>query len=167
MEDNTNQIAAEGIPEKPKTNPYNQHNPDPRRILAWNLYIDVDSDTFSNGYASAIKAGYSESAARQITCSPWWVEKCRRKSLLDKAERNLADDLDLDVGKYGILEESKLRTIRQRTTHFVAERLGKDVYSSRNELTGKDGERIVPPLDDAQRGKLDALLAPEDADSDS
>lgn len=126
------------IKEKPKTNPYgsNQYILDPRQKQCWDLYVDPKSKTFGNAYRSAIKAGYEDGTARQITTFDWFNEKCRRLNLLNKAERNLDKILDLPL-------EDKANVVLD-ASKFIAKTLGKDEgYSDRSELTGKDGESLL------------------------
>lgn len=123
----------------PKTNPNgaNQYQLDPRQKLCWDLYINPKSETFSNGYRSAIKAGYEEGTALQVTTLDWFVEKCRTLNMLDKAEKNIDKFLEMDEDT-----DTKLR-VKSDITKFVAERVGKERYSSRSELTGKDGDKLI------------------------
>lgn len=155
-----------------ETNPNgaNQYQMDPRQKLCWELYINPKSETFSNAYQSAMKAGYEEATAAQITTLNWFMEKCRRVNMLNKAEKVLDEMLEMPVlvnkiKGYGEDKEMVVKTepalvkIKQDTAKFVAERLGKDDgYSTRNELTGKDGERLNEGLTDEQKAVLDKLL---------
>lgn len=141
-----------------KTNPNgaNQYHIDPRQKKCWDYYIDPRSKTFSNGYRSAIKAGYTKGTAMMITTMPWFLGKLRRLELLPKSEKVLEEMLDmpvevLKVEGYGddrqevVKTEPSLIKIKQDTAKFLAERLGKDEgYSLRSELTGKDGEDLIP-----------------------
>lgn len=46
---------------------------DPRQQRFMELYLDVDSNTFGNCYQSAIKAGFTDLTARNLTCNrPKW-----------------------------------------------------------------------------------------------
>ena len=120
---------------------------DPRQKLCWESYINPKSKTFANAQQSALKAGYSEGAAAQITSYNWFLERCKRLTLLSKAEKVLEEYLDMN-DKYLNDKEIEIRSsalakIKQDTAKFVAERLGKDEgYSTRVEQTGKDGEPI-------------------------
>lgn len=131
------------------TNPNgaNQHNPDPRQSLFLSYYLDPKSETFSNAYKSAIRAGYEDEYAKNITGqnTSWFSESIRDTYLLKKAEDNLSEFLEMQVtvNKDGIeITDAQLAKIKQDTTKFVAERLGKHKYSTRSEMTGKDGEPI-------------------------
>lgn len=150
---------------KPKTNPNgaNKFSFDPRQEECWNYFIDKESNTFSNAYLSAIKAGYTKVVAKQITTNDWFIERGRRSTLLSKAEKVIDEDLQMEtvvpvIGMFGPVVDKKtgvavtkidadLRRIRQGTAHFVAERLGKKKgYSTRTEITGEDGAPLPTPI---------------------
>lgn len=139
----------------------NQFNLDPRQKLCWELYINPKSETFGNAYQSAMKAGYEEGYAAQITTVNWFLEKVRRVNMLNKAEKVLDEMLEMpteNVIEKGeeilVKKDTGLVKIKQDTAKFVAERLGKDEgYSQRNELTGKEGEKLIEPIE------LDEFLA--------
>lgn len=153
------------IKEKRKSNPNgaNQYLFDPRQDLCWNYYIDKGSTTFSNAYASAIRAGYTIKTSRLITTETWFIEKLRRLGLFSKAEKVLEEDLDMEtvvpvIGMFGPVIDRKtkkplkeispdLRRIRQSASTFIASRLGKNKgYSTRSELTGADGKDLPFPI---------------------
>ena len=130
------------------TNPNgaNQYKTDPRQKLCWDLYVKPSSETFGNAYQSAQKAGYEESYAAQITVAPWFLEKLRKLNMLTKAEKALNDTLEYNpVNEEGKVDSSVAR-VRLDAAKFVAERLGKEDYSSRTELTSKDGEDLPQPI---------------------
>lgn len=112
----------------------NQYQPDPRQTLFLSYYLDPKSKTFSNALQSALKAGYSQETSESITSNmPSWLSESLGDNLLVKtAEKNLLY----------FLTETKDEKLKQDTTKFVSERLNKKKYSSRNELTGKDGEQL-------------------------
>lgn len=139
------------------TNPNgaNQYVLDPRQKLCWDLYVNPNSETFGNGLQSAIKAGYSESHAATITTEDWFQERVRRINMLSKAEKVLDEMLEMPVEVtewqgYGEEKEQVVVTspalvkVKQDTAKFIAERVGKEHYSNRTEMTGKDGEQLVP-----------------------
>jgi len=141
------QIKKQGA----KTNPYgsNQYLLDPRQKMCWDLYIDPKSKTFGNAYQSALKVGYEDGTAKQITTFDWFIEKCRRLNLLGKAERNLDKILDLPL-------EDKANIVLD-ASKFVAKTLGKDEgYSERTEHTGKDGLPLIP--DAETKKKIDKAI---------
>ena len=138
----------------------NQYQLDPRQKLCWENYINPKSETFGNAYQSAMKAGYEEGTAAQITTVDWFIEKRRRLNMLSKAEKVLDETLELDtLDEKGIHNPSLLK-IKQDSAKFVAERIGKDEgYSTRTEQTGKDGKDLIPnTLTEEEKQKLLQLL---------
>jgi hypothetical protein len=117
------------------TNPNgaNQYKEDPRQKLCWELYINPKSKSFSNGYRSALAAGYEDSTATLITTEDWFIEKHRKEVILKKAENNLDKLLSSEDEK-----------IQADMTKFALSTLGKKVYSSRIENTGADGKDLIP-----------------------
>ena len=69
----------------PITNPYgaNQYVMDPRQKMCWDLYVNPKSETFGNAAQSAIKAGYTDKTANQITTEDWFIGKLRRMNMLN------------------------------------------------------------------------------------
>lgn len=147
----------------PNKNGANQYQLDPRQKVCWGYYIDPKSETFSNALQSALRAGYEENYAKTITVTEWFVEKVRRMNLLGKAEKVLEECLDMKpVIRKSIItkgedgeEQSEMVAevtdpqmvkIRQDTAKFIASTQGKDEgYSTRSELTGKNGSELNPP----------------------
>ncbi len=108
----------------------------PQQIKFLEHYLDVKSDTFGNALQSALLAGYSQEYAESITTKnlKWLSEYGGDAKRLLKAERNLEQLLDQD-------EDLK---VKADITKFVAGTLGKKKYSTRQELTGKDGKDLIP-----------------------
>lgn len=136
---------------------------DPRREECWKFYLNKSSNTYGNAYLSAIKANYGKGYAKQITTQQWWLAKVRKSGLLGKAEKVLDEDLEMEtvvpvIGMFGPIIDKKtkkaltkidpdLRRIRQSSATFIAGRLGKNKgYSTRTEVTGKDGEKLPTPI---------------------
>lgn len=148
----------------PKENKSTDNNPfDPRRDECWKHYLNKDGNSYGNAYLSAIKAGFGKGHAKQITTQEWWLVKARKLHLLDKAEKVLDEDLEMEtvvpvIGMFGpiIDKETKkplkkidpdLRRIRQSSATFITSRLGKNQgYSTRSELTGADGKDLPTPI---------------------
>jgi phage terminase small subunit len=108
----------------------------PQQVDFLRYYTDPKSGTFSNATQSAIKAGYSQDYADNLTSlMPDWLSENigRRKRLLEKAENNLETLLDSEDEK-----------VKADMTKFVAKTLGRENYSERTELTGKDGKDLIP-----------------------
>ena len=135
----------------PNPNKANQFNLDPRQNLCWDYYANPKSETFGNATQSAIKAGYEPKYADQITTSEWFIGKLRKLNMLGKAEKVLDEMLEMSTvsvkevnGEQVFATDAQLAKIKQDTAKFIAERVGKDEgYSTRSELTGKNGEAIV------------------------
>lgn len=166
---------------KEDTNPSNPNGAnqfllDPRQILCWKYYTDPKSETFGNAKQSAIRAGYEEKYAEQITVSNWFIVKERRMNLLNKAEVVLEQMLDMPVTVVDKFNRSKededfddepeelvvktepaLIKIKQDTAKFIAERQGKDEgYSTRSEVSGPNGGAIE--IDDNTKAKSKSVV---------
>lgn len=171
---------------KPQVEESNPSNPnganqfflDPRQKLCWDFYVNPKSETFGNARQSAIRAGYEEKYANQITVSYWFVAKVRRLNLLGKAEKVLEDMLTMPVvvvDKFNqpkedddgfdedgerelvVKTEPALIKIKQDTAKFIAERQGKDEgYSTRSEVSGPNGGAIE--IDDNTKSKAKSVV---------
>lgn len=108
----------------------NQYKPDPRQANFLKNYLDPKSATYSNAYQSAIKAGYSDEYGQNILSqeNEWISEGIRSEQMVAKAERNLNNMLDLDE------EDTQRLKVKADVSKFVAERLGKNKYSSKQEV---------------------------------
>jgi len=100
----------------------------PRQSEFLKNYLNPKSDTFSNAYQSAIKAGFSEEYSKTILSQDldWLSENLRDNNLIIKALKNL-----------DILLEGEDMKVRADLTKFVLERLNKKKFSQRidNKLT--------------------------------
>lgn len=128
------------------TNPNgaNQYILDPRQKKCWDLYISPSSETFGNARQSAIKAGYVEDYADQITTAEWFLEKLRRLNMLSKAEKVLDKTLTMEaIDMEGKLDVGLLRVQTDVAKHITST-LGKnDGYSTKAELDlTTQGEKI-------------------------
>lgn len=106
----------------------------PQQELFLALYTDPKSDTFSNAYQSAIKSGYEDTYARNITdlMPDWLLENIGTERLISKAEKNLDK----------FLSDDKTPNLQADMTKFTLERLNKKKYSTRTELTGSEGKDL-------------------------
>jgi phage terminase small subunit len=130
----------------------------------WDFYVDSIRENRVNAYESAIKAGYAEDTAKNITLTGWYKERLEdleRKDMLSKAEKKLAKTLtyeveDTETGKV----QTDLLRIQVDVSKHLTSTLGKDKgYSSRTEQTGKDGKDLIPPtLSEEEKEKLNKLL---------
>jgi hypothetical protein len=117
---------------------------DPRQAAFKIYYIDPNSDSFANARRSAIRAGYSEQYADNITIQqPKWLADIlqdtaiMRAELLALSERNLKSVVSEDKP-----DDKDMKKIWVQTSQYVSGTLGREHYSTRQELTGKDGRRL-------------------------
>lgn len=126
---------------------------DPRQRLFFKLYYDINSDSFSNCYKTALKCGYSENYAKELlSIKPKWLLDYQRKlgnsseEIVKQAENNIKEVLTLDTTNsftskdgtvYTKLDTDLLR-IKDNTSKWALERLNKDKYSSRTEHISKN-----------------------------
>ncbi len=141
-----------------KNNPNgaNQWIADPRQQLFLAYYLDPKSLTFSNAYQSALKAGYEDEYAKVIMSKmPTWlsekVNDLKSSDMLEKAERNLVEMMDLPsmthaMGAFGPLYDGKgddkkpvmayatgLLKIKNDASKFVAEKIGRGKYAKEDD----------------------------------
>lgn len=154
-------MAAKKLPppkkKKPRNNPHgaNQHKVDPRQALFLANYLDPKSKTFSNALQSALKAGYSQEYAESLTSNaPTWLsENLGDTYIVQRAEKNLKEFLEMDTENKVVrgkgenamvlsIDDAALKRIKADMTKFALERLNKEKYSQRAEVTGKGGGAI-------------------------
>lgn len=122
----------------------------PKQLRFLEFYNDPKSKTFGNAAGSARAAGFGKNYSRAITYKmPGWLQEARERriKMLAKAEQVLEDTLTMNTkvkvfagtAVIDVKEDSGLRKIKQDSAKFIAERVGKDYYSVRSELTGKEG----------------------------
>jgi len=128
-----------------ETNPNgaNQYKRDPRQLLFKKYYCSPKSETFGNAFQSAIKAGFSEEYASNITTqkTTWFSEIMADMEILDDSLEVLKETLHYDAVVDGNIDVG-IAGLKLKAALFGAERLGKERYSLRNEITGEDGEPI-------------------------
>ena len=129
---------------------YNRTAPNYQAQAFAKFYMTPTSESFMNVRQSALRAGYSETYANNITVQrpEWWVElidsaEYQRAAMLKKAQSRLDERLSDDVSG----DANKLK-IQTDVAKFISERLGKEHYSTRQEVTGADGKRL---FDNEQR----------------
>lgn len=132
-------------PTKPSNpNGANQYLLDPRQKLCWENYTNPKSKTFGNATQSAISAGYTPEYSDDITSTDWFCGKLWRLNGTFTGEKKIEQLINLpiqnDVGyDVGIIR------VQADLAKYLTSTLGKDDgYSSRSELTGKDGEKLMP-----------------------
>lgn len=128
------------------TNPNgaNQYKPDPRQALFLTYYLDPKSETFSNCLQSGLKAGFSQEYSENLlSLMPEWLsDVIEDNKLIKKAEKVLDKTLNFEVvDENGKIDNALLRT-QTDVAKFIQERLNKSKYSTRQEVTGKDGDSL-------------------------
>lgn len=130
----------------------------PQQELFLATYTDPKSDTFSNALQSALKAGYSQEYAENIThlLPDWLSESIGKSRIIIKAERNL--DIALEGGLDDLEKGGK--PIQWKATEFSLKTQGKDLgYTERTEVTGKDGKDLIPEqLTQEEKDQLLSLI---------
>ena len=120
-------------------------------------YTNPNSDTFMNVLQSALRAGYSQEYSESLGYqNPKWFSELmedsavRRARMLRSAEGALEKAVNYDDS------DSSRAALKLKAASFVTERLGKDVYSARQEVTGADGRRL---FDSSKRERATVPLA--------
>jgi hypothetical protein len=137
------------------TNPNgaNQYQLDPRQKLCWDYYINPNSETFANATQSAIKAGYTQGYSDEVSSSDWFCLKLWELNSVNKSVKVFQDvfessHIDVDTGKI----DSAVLRIKADIAKFLASTKGKDDgYSTRQELTGANGDALKLIVDDTER----------------
>jgi hypothetical protein len=117
---------------------------DPRQAAFKQYYIDPNSPSFANARRSAIRAGYTEQYADNITAQqPAWLGDLLADTQLMRAEMLALSERNLN----SVVSEAKPVDIVEKklwvdTSKYVSGTLGKEVYSTRQEMTGADGRAI-------------------------
>ena len=104
-------------------------------------YNNPESPTFGNAYKTALSVGMSESYARTITVENprWFQDNCRHGELMELAEERLKHYLTFKP------ENPTEMKVQQDTAKFVASSLGKEHYSTRQEIKGDSSKRTFNP----------------------
>ena len=124
---------------------YKRNKIDPRAVMFKRFYVDPQSHTFMNALQSALRAGYSEHYASNIThLKPKWFKDIlndsdvKRAEMLKDSEDHFSTMLKKDTNR---IDKDTLK-IKHDSAKFVSETVGKDIYSKRQELTDKGGKRL-------------------------
>lgn len=106
-------------------------------------YINPSSDTFMNVLQSALRAGYSQEYSESLGYqNPKWFAELmedsavRRAKMLFSAEKAIEKVIDYDDS------DKDRATLKLKAATFVTERLGREHYSTRQEVTGADGRSV-------------------------
>ena len=146
---------------KANPNGSNQYTPDERQKICWDFYLESILKGKPNAYESAIKSGYEEDSARNITLTGWFKDreqKLKRKEMLTKAETKLEKTLDYspeETDENGIVKiKVDLLRIQTDVAKHITSTLGKEEgYSSRIEQTGANGTPLQIVFDESFKDK--------------
>ncbi len=149
-----------------ETNPNgaNQTTSDPREQACWDFYVESIANGRVNAYESAIKAGYEEATAKQITVRRWFIERLAdldRKEMLSLAEKVLMKTLKYkthetdDNGNEKV--KSDLLRIQVDASKHLTSTLGKNKgYSTKVEgdigISGEITKHVLVKFMDEQSG---------------
>lgn len=135
-----------------ETNPNgaNGTTSDPREQVCWDYYVESITKGQANAYASAIKAGYEEATAKQITVRRWFVDRLEdldRKEMLSLAEKVLMKTLKYKTDTIDEEGNEKIKSdvlrIQVDASKHLTSTLGKDKgYSTKQEIEVSD-KRIL------------------------
>ena len=151
-----------------KATPQQKRTLKPKQLDFIDYYTNPKSDTYSNATQSAMKAGYSESYSKTHAYTrlvPLVADKIqqkedrliekasKREKMLAKAEENLDKDLSIEDDA-----SPALRAIRSKTTTFVAETVGKEVYSKAQGVENLTVNVISPNTSEVLQATMGNLL---------
>ena len=129
----------------------------PQQELFLSYYTNPKSETFSNASQSAVKAGYSQNYADNITASmpDWLLENIGDMKRLRKAEKNLEEVQNIQIYNDEGKLDANLIDKRTKVDMFIAERLNKQKYSTKVEQDIYVKELPKPILDVIQENHSD------------
>lgn len=135
---------------------------DPQKTRFLELYTNPKSNTFGDAYNTAIKVGYSESYAKNIMhiLPDWLSDNVGTAKRLKKAEKLMDKIMDLEAVDEEGKVDNALISNQVKIINLIAKGIGKNTYSERTELTGKNGDSIhvtiedLSELSDAELAKL-------------
>lgn len=114
----------------------NQHTPDERQQICWDLYVKSLEKGTPNAYKAALNAGYEEWSANNITLTGWFKAReseLFREKLLSKAEKKLDQTLTFEVeDEEGNIKTDLLR-IQTDVSKHITSTVGKKYYSNKLE----------------------------------
>lgn len=135
---------AAKVTKKSNPNGANQYLLDPRQKLCWENYSNPTSPTFGNATQSAVAAGYEHDYADQITMTEWFKCKVWKLNGVYTGERKIEELINLPIQNEVGYDVGIIR-VQADLAKYLTSTLGKEEgYSTRSELTGKDGEKLMP-----------------------
>jgi hypothetical protein len=125
----------------------------PQQEMFLASYTNPKSDTFGNALQSALKAGYSQEYSESITYQmpEWLSENIGDMRRLRKAEKNLEEVQNLPIIDYEGKIDTQIVEKRTKVDMFIAERIDKAKYSTRQEFGGVNGKDLIPDKESKER----------------
>ena len=123
--------------------PANGTTSDEREQIMWDFYIEGLANGVVNAYASAVKAGYTDKTAKQITIRRWFLDRLEdleRKDMLSKAEKKLAKTLTYEVEN----SEGEIKTDLLRIQVDVSKHLTSTLGKNKGYTTKVEQEHSNP-----------------------
>ncbi len=113
-----------------------------------NAYVDPSSETFSNAYKSALKAGYTDEYSKNITAqgNEWFSEILRDKEMLDNAEKALAEAVSMAPVDENGKTDSGLYRVKVDAAKFVAKGLNKQKWAEQANVDHSTGGKPLTGL---------------------
>jgi hypothetical protein len=106
-------------------------------------YTNPNSDTFMNVLQSALRAGYSQEYSESLGHNnPKWYAEMMQDADVQRARMLKASENALEKAVNYDDNDKDKAVLKLKAASFIAERLGKDKYSMRQEVTGADGRRL-------------------------
>lgn len=117
----------------------------PQQELFLSEYTNPKSDNFGNAVQSALKAGFTETYANNITglMPDWLFENIGDMKRLRKAEKNLDEIQNLSIYNEDNKVDTQLIEKRTKVDMFLAERLNKNKYSTKTETDLTSGGKPI------------------------
>jgi hypothetical protein len=135
----------------------------PQQELFLSYYTNPKSETFSNATQSAVKAGYTESYADNITTlmPDWLLENIGDMKRLKRAEKNLSEVQEMEVVDQEGKVDVQLLDKRIKVDFFVAERLNKGKYSTQKSIDVTSGGKAINQLKELSDDELIKIATSE------
>jgi phage terminase small subunit len=119
----------------------------PQQAEFLKYYLDPKSETWGNAYQTALRVGYTEEYATNITgqMPKWLGEALEDNNLVQQALSNLSE----------FIRDHENKNIQWDATKFTLSRLARNRFAERQEHTGADGKDLNIILSNAVASKHD------------
>lgn len=133
----------------------------PQQLAFIEYFFNPKSKTYGNMSQSGVKAGFDEKYSGNLSSMGLkWFDTAMGIYGNEDFLKDIDDELQkiakmetishIKVGDEVVVKQDpQLLKIKQDTLKFLAERLNKAKYSTRQEITGRDGEKITITFDNS------------------